>query len=276
MIFHFGLETFTPSEQLPPTTPQSSFAPTALDVDQWCASARMMKATYAVLTAKHHVGFCLWPSTTQPVYNSVTAGSVDVVAAFVAAARRKRLRVGLYFSIWDRKFEANTPGFTSAQYITHLKAQLTELLTNYGRVDLIWTDGWGWNPTGTTGYANIPYATINNHIKSIQPLCLLVENNHEGTLAHSEIVEYEYNAGIQGLPAGGTTPSEAILTARADQLWFGGYGDTSYQAASAIVTADTTMSNANGTILVNCPPDQTGKLPAGLLTALASYGAALP
>src|SRR5581483_7533180 len=116
-------------------------------------AAAAAKMSYGVLTTKHHDGFCLWPSK----YSSYTvAGSgyqQDIVARYVAAFRAHGLRVGLYFSIWDRTHgvQAYDPrhgvGADEAiqpEDLTFVLNQIRELLTGYGPVDMFITDGYSW------------------------------------------------------------------------------------------------------------------------------------
>src|SRR6059058_1510346 len=104
MFNHFNLGTFTDEEWAAPNQDPALFAPTAVDCAQWAAAAAAAKMSYGVLTTKHHDGFALWPSAygTQNVANS--SYKHDIVQAYVTAFRAQGLRVGLYYSIWDRTY----------------------------------------------------------------------------------------------------------------------------------------------------------------------------
>jgi alpha-L-fucosidase len=141
LFLHFGVNTFTDREWGDGTEDPAIFAPTALDARQWARSARAAGFRAMVLTAKHHDGFCLWPSrtTTHSVARSPwRGGGGDLVREFVDACRAEGLKPGLYCSPWDR----NAPAYgDSPRYNDMYMAQLTELLTNYGPIHEVWFDG---------------------------------------------------------------------------------------------------------------------------------------
>ena len=141
LFLHFGVNTFSDREWGDGQEDPASFAPTALDPRQWARSARQAGFRAMILTAKHHDGFCLWPSRTTR--HSVAAspwrgGNGDLVREFVDACRAEGLKPGLYCSPWDR----NAPVYgDSARYNQFYCDQLTELLTSYGPIHEVWFDG---------------------------------------------------------------------------------------------------------------------------------------
>ena len=141
MFIHFGVNTFTDREWGDGKESPSIFAPSKLDARQWARVARSAGFRAMILTAKHHDGFCLWPTktTTHSVVSSPwRGGKGDVVREFVDACRAEGLRPGLYLSPWDR----NHPTYgDSEKYNDVYHAQLTELLTNYGQLAEVWFDG---------------------------------------------------------------------------------------------------------------------------------------
>jgi alpha-L-fucosidase len=141
LFLHFGVNTFTDREWGDGKENPSIFAPTALDARQWARAAKVAGFRMMILTAKHHDGFCLWPTatTTHSVKSSpFRGGNGDVVREMVDACRAENLKVGLYCSPWDR----NSPVYgDSARYNDLFCDQLTELLTRYGRIDEVWFDG---------------------------------------------------------------------------------------------------------------------------------------
>jgi alpha-L-fucosidase len=141
MFVHFGVNTFTDREWGDGTEAPAIFNPSALDAGQWARTARAAGFKAMILTAKHHDGFCLWPSktTTHSVASSPWRdGKGDVVREFVDACRAEGLKAGLYLSPWDR----HEPQYgDSPRYNDLYIAQLTELLTQYGAINEVWFDG---------------------------------------------------------------------------------------------------------------------------------------
>jgi alpha-L-fucosidase len=141
LFLHFGVNTFTDRDWGDGTEDPAIFAPANLDPAQWASTARAAGFRAMVLTAKHHDGFCLWPSRTTD--HSVARspwrnGQGDVVRLFVDACRAHGLKPGLYCSPWDR----HEPSYgDSPRYNDLFAAQLTELLTQYGPIHEVWFDG---------------------------------------------------------------------------------------------------------------------------------------
>jgi len=141
LFLHFGVNTFTDREWGDGHEDPAIFNPAGLDARQWARAARAAGARALILTAKHHDGFCLWPSrlTTHSVARSPWRGGAgDVVREFTDACKREGLRAGLYLSPWDR----NAPVYgDSPRYNDFYCDQLTELLTRYGPIAEVWFDG---------------------------------------------------------------------------------------------------------------------------------------
>ena len=141
LFLHFGVNTFTDREWGDGREDPAIFAPSALDARAWAKTARAAGFRALILTAKHHDGFCLWPTktTTHSVVKSPwRGGRGDVVREFVDACRAEGLGAGLYLSPWDR----NHPAYgDSPRYNDIYADQLTELLTQYGQLNEVWFDG---------------------------------------------------------------------------------------------------------------------------------------
>lgn len=141
LFVHFGMNTFTDREWGDGSESPERFNPPALDCRQWARAARTGGFKTVILTAKHHDGFCLWPTktTAHSVRSSPwRGGEGDVVREFVDAMRGEGLGVGIYLSPWDR----NAPCYgDSPAYNDFYCEQLTELLTGYGPLVEVWFDG---------------------------------------------------------------------------------------------------------------------------------------
>jgi len=140
-FFHFGINTFTDREWGDGKEDLSVFNPTKLDARQWIRVAKAAGIRQVILTAKHHDGFCLWPSqyTDHTIKNTAYKnGHGDIVKEFADACKEYGMGFGIYLSPWDR----NSPVYgDSAKYNDLFMHWLTELLTNYGKVDEVWFDG---------------------------------------------------------------------------------------------------------------------------------------
>lgn len=134
---HFTVNTYTDREWGLGDEPESIFNPRSLDCDQWVAAIKSAGLKGMILTAKHHDGFCLWPSayTEHSVKNCPVPR--DIVGEAAAACKRGGIRFGFYLSPWDR----NSKYYGTPAYNDYFCNQLTELLTNYGDIFCVWFDG---------------------------------------------------------------------------------------------------------------------------------------
>jgi len=192
-FFHFDLNTFTGQEHGDGFEPASKFNPTELDVEQWVRTAKAMGAKYAVLTARHEGGFCLWPTKTTDygIQNSpYKKGKGDIVREYVNACRKYGLKVGIYHTaaydahatyksvdkghvVWGKSADvlraqrfADMGVEGREKYIAMQVAQVTELMTNFGDITYFWCDHYsGSNPI---------WQAVTKTVKKLQPHCLMM------------------------------------------------------------------------------------------------------
>ncbi len=167
------------------TEPASWWAPTGLDVDQWVEACKIAKMEGGWLTTKHHGGFCLWDSHFTDYDVASSQDTTDVVLAFTTAFRNAGMKVGLYYSILDYHHGVEN-GSTTIREVQFVKNQITELLTNYGKIDYMNFDGWSTWPT-TPCFDDIDYGEILALVKSLQPECIIVNHTYESNLSHAEV-----------------------------------------------------------------------------------------
>ncbi|WP_423146151.1 alpha-L-fucosidase [Rubrolithibacter danxiaensis] len=139
-FLHFTVNTFTGKEWGDGSESPQIFNPTDFDADKMVQTLKETGFKMAIITAKHHDGFCLWPSqyTEHSVKNSPwKGGKGDVVKEIADACRRHGIKFGFYLSPWDR----HELSYGTDAYNTYYKNQLKELLTNYGEVSEVWFDG---------------------------------------------------------------------------------------------------------------------------------------
>lgn len=174
MFIHFGVNTFNEVEWSKGNLPVASYHPTQLDCDQWIATAKEAGFRHVILVTKHHDGFCLWDSRYTDYDIASSPVPADVVAAVAQACRKYGLELGLYYSLWDRH-EPTHREPDPARYVAYMKAQLTELLTNYGDICEVWFDGAWAKPDEQW---RIP--ELYSLIKSLQPNCQVTVNHTIG------------------------------------------------------------------------------------------------
>lgn len=137
---HYTVNTFTNKEWGNGKESEQVFNPTDQNTDQWCAAIRDAGMKGVILTCKHHDGFCLWPTKTteHSIKNSpYKNGKGDVVREVADSCKKYGLKFGVYLSPWDR----NSKLYGTPAYNDFYIEQMTELLTNYGEIFMLWLDG---------------------------------------------------------------------------------------------------------------------------------------
>ncbi len=170
-FLHFGMNTFTDREWGDGTESPALFAPEKIDAWQWVGALKAAGMRGAILTCKHHDGFCLWPSryTEHSVQNSPHQG--DVVREVEQACRFYGLAFGIYLSPWDRHEKTYGQGKAYDDFYVN---QLTELLTGYGELFAVWLDGaCGEGPNGKR--QQYDWARYESVVRALQPnACMCV------------------------------------------------------------------------------------------------------
>jgi alpha-L-fucosidase len=282
LFLHFGVNTFTDREWGDGKESPSIFDPTALDARQWSRSAKAAGARAIVLTAKHHDGFCLWPTRTTE--HSVAkspwrGGNGDVVRELVDACRADGLRVGLYLSPWDR----NNPTYgDSPRYNDLYCEQLTELLTRYGNIAEVWFDGA--NGEGPNGKRQVyDWARVWGLVRKLQPEAVMFSDagpdvrwcgNERGTAGdpnwstvNPAIVTYPGADGpgiIDSLQHGDPNgsvwrPAEVDVSIRPGWFYHPAE-DARVRTVENLLNLYMTSVGRNGKLLLNVPPTRDGLL----------------
>jgi alpha-L-fucosidase len=286
---HFGPNTFTDVEWGGGEEDPNLFAPTDLDCDQWVRAFKAAGLKGVILTAKHHDGFCLWPSKLSRHTVAQTKwrdGKGDVVGELAAACRRGGLKFGIYLSPWDR----NHPAYGTPEYNQIFTGMLKEVLTHYGPVFEVWFDGA--NGEGPNGKKQVyDWDLFIGTVRKYQPKAVIFSDagpdvrwcgNEEGVggeMCWSTIPSGRYLPG---------TPFYAELTAgrRNGDLWIPAEVNTSIRPGwfyhadqdSKVRTPENLMRlyetsvGRNGVMLLNVPPDRRGQLAAPDVAALTAFG----
>lgn len=273
-----------------------AFHPDSFDADAWADAAVRAGMKYAVLTAKHHDGFCLFDSKLTD-YSTVHNGfGVDVVAEFLRAFRARGIRVGLYYSLldWhhpdypaagdphhpmrDEPVDARSGDF--GRYLDYLHGQVRELCTNYGDLDLLWFDfsygdlkGEAWRAT-----------ELVRMVRELQPN-VLIDNRLEGSggekgsivTRHPSEFSGDFASPEQVIPVTGLTdeagepiPWEACITL--NNHWGYHAFDHDWKPARLVVRTLVECVSKGGNLLLNVGPDARGRFPEHAVDILDEVG----
>lgn len=302
-FLHFGMNTFTNREWGDGTEDPALFNPTNLDADQWVRLLKAVGFKMVIITAKHHDGFCLWPTrtTTHSVASSPWKdGKGDVVRELRDACDKYDMKFGVYLSPWDR----NAPCYgDSPAYNEFFLAQLRELLTDYGEVHEVWFDGAnGEGPNGKQ--QEYDWEAYLKLIRELQPNAVTAVNgddvrwvgNEKGIGRETEWCATVLTPGIYSraaeqrkkVGAWGKSPdlgSRAML-AKADELyWYPSEVDVSIRPGWFYHKAQKPKSlkhlvdiyfqsvGYNSGLLLNIPPDTEGRINAADSIRLSEFSA---
>lgn len=297
---HFSPNTFTNREWGNGDEPESVFNPTDFNPTQIAQAFKAGGIKGIILTAKHHDGFCLWPSafTKHSVKNSPwLGGKGDVVKALSTACREQGLKFGIYLSPWDRNHaEYGRPG-----YQAYYKAQLKELLSNYGPIFELWFDGAN-GGTGyyggarekrsvnTTAYYEWPDAWL-SIIRNLQPGCVVHSDfgpdnrwcgNEHGELAQpcwATLLNRDLTFAVEGKyprvkfgehPGDFWCPAEADVSIRPGWFYHSDQ-DAKVKSPETIFNLYLSSVGRGGNLLLNVPPDRRGQITDQDIRALTGF-----
>lgn len=279
MFIHFGPNTFTDVEWGNGKENPKVFNPSAVDCRQWAAVAKAAGMKGIVITAKHHDGFCLWPSnfSTHTVRESPWKdGKGDLLKELSDACKEYGLKFGVYLSPWDQ----NHPAYGTPTYNDVFVNTLTEVLTNYGEVFEQWFDGangeghggknqvYDWDLFNNTVYSHQPQAVI---FSDVGPGCRWVgnEQGHVGETNWSRLDIEGYEPGAKGpnpdslnmgnINGADWVPAETNTSIRPG--WFYSPStDDKVKSLGKLMDIYYTSVGRNSTLLLNVPPDKTGRI----------------
>ena len=221
MFIHFNIPTFMDQDWADPEASPALFDPKKLDCAQWARAAKSANMSYGCLTTKHHSGFCIWDTKTTDYNVMHSPLKRDVVREYVDAFRAQGLKTLLYYSILDTHHKLR-PGHITRQHIEMIKAQLTELLSNYGEITALIIDGWD-APWSRISYDDVPFEEIYTLIKSLQPNCLVMDLNSAKypaeALMYTDIKSYEQGAGQHISKENNSLPALSCLPLNSAWFW---------------------------------------------------------
>ena len=282
VFFHFGIRTFYEGRRdwdgLP--MPARAFNPVELDCRQWLSAARRAGARYAILVCKHHDGFANWPSKYSDYSVAHTPwrdGRGDVVRDFTDACRAEGLRVGLYYSPAQEGFREGS----AREYDDYFVNQITELLTDYGKIDYLWFDGCG------SGDHQYDTARIVGVIRTLQPEILLFNmwdpdtrwgGNESGLTgldnrSFVQAVDVAVDVSIpEAIEGGCYLPVECNCCMRGHTWFYSGCNEHLLKSPEELFALYCASVGNNGNFLVNIGPDRRGLLPEADVESLLGLG----
>ena len=276
VILHFSTNTFLDREWGDGTADPAVFNPTAFDPDQWMKAIRDSGAKYVVLVAKHHDGFCLWP-TEQTAFSIKSSpwrnGKGDVVGDVARAARKYGLKFGVYLSPWDR----HEPRYKeSAAYDDYYQAELTELASSYGDLVEFWLDG-----AGSGGHVyNFP--KIIETLRTYQPNTIVFADTglfeygdarwvgtESGRVPYENWNVIDRHGYLRWRPVEADTPLRNLH-------WFWHPNDeASLKSLDELLTTYDETVGHGAQLMLGVAPDRRGLLPDSDVARLEEFGAAL-
>lgn len=241
------------------------FNPTRFNATEWVRMAKQNGFRQLVLTAKHHDGFCMWDTKTISYNIMRSPFGRDVCRELAAAAHKEGLAIGWYFSVGDWKDPDCRNPETNALFVDRMLTQIRELLTNYGKISLLWIDYDGWpspaHPKKVYELARRlqPGIIINNRLEPFTP-----------DESHARVGPYADYATPENFVAGyGRVPWETCTNMGHQWAWK--FGDTPRPLPECVQTLLRCIGG-NGNLLFNIGPDSTGVFPAAFVSRTNEMG----
>jgi alpha-L-fucosidase len=258
------------------------FTASRYNPDSWMRMAKSAGCKYVILGTRHHEGYCLWNTATTKFNAVATTPGRDLIAPFVKAARRAGLRVGLYYSLFDWRDRSywvgprrDPDGWDRMVGVTH--AQVRELLSNYGRIDILWFDGawpdlsgrWGFQPDRNDLAKAWQGRKLIRMARRLQPAILV--NDRAGVAAEFGTPEQSMDWIDATLQGESRRPWELCDTL--GDLW--GYApvDRNRKSAREILLRLVTCASRDGNFLLNVGPRPDGSVPAWQTRKMSQIGA---
>lgn len=285
-FFHFNMGTFCNREWATGYEDPLLFKPDKLNCNQWIEEAKKAGMTYAVLTTKHTGGWCLWDSKVTD--HDITAmmnykqGKGDVVREFVDACRKHDMRVGFYYCLPGNFSGDNLkagqedlhglPAEAKGNYEGFIEAQIRELFTQYGKIDIFFADQF-MNP-----YTPDHWRKLKQLIHELQPQCIVVANNARDYL-DTDIIGYEHpwlkSQGQPDMPPKGNKEATEVNDCIVDgAVWFWHSNfQPRLQTPEAIVKKLRFCNENHANYLLNVQPDRNGLISGPYLETLRKVAA---
>ncbi|MBN2414893.1 alpha-L-fucosidase [bacterium] len=259
------------------------FNPVDFNADAWVKMARDAGMKYIVITSKHHDGFCLFDSDQTDFNIMATPYKKDIMKALARACRKYRVKMCWYYSIMDwhhpdylprRDWEKDrsTEGADFDRYVAYMKAQLKELITNYGDIGVLWFDG-EWERTWNREYGFDLY----NYVRSLQPDIII--NNRVGA-GRSGMEGMDKSGGFAGdfgtpeqqIPATGLPGVDWETCMTMNDHWGWNKNDRNWKSSENLIRTLADIASKGGNFLLNVGPKADGTFPEESVERLRRIG----
>ena len=276
MFVHFGLPTFQNADWTDPDLEANVFNPNRLETRQWVSTAKAAGCTFICVSVKHHAGFCMWNTATTDYSVMHTPLHRDVLKELTTALREAGMQVMFHFSILDTHHRIRPTWPFTREKTDFIKAQLRELLTDYGPVNTIMFDGWD-APWGRISYSDISFPEIYTFVKSLQPNCLVMDLNGakypKDALFYSDISCYEQGAGQKISADDNRLPAMACYPLQRTWFWKESFPTDELKDVQKIVQENIIPYNkAYCTYILNAAPNREGLIDSNAVAAMQRIG----